>query len=517
MRNTLPFNQLVEVNPGAVLRKGTEYPFVEMGAVDPGRRYVSATRRRVFKSGGARFRAGDTLFARITPSLENGKIAQFNGDAADSVGFGSTEFFVFRARPELSDPAFVCYLARSDILRGPAEKSLTGTSGRQRADLKSFVDLPVPAPRLPTQRKIAAILSAYDDLIENSFRRIEILEEMARNLYREWFVEFRFPGHERARFVDSSVGRIPEGWAVGPLGEVCEITMGQSPKSMFYNEHGEGLPFHQGVSNFGARFPTTRVFSAMGSRRAEAGDVLFSVRAPVGRLNVAPEPLILGRGLCGIRHRQGLQRVLLRRLQYDFRSEDSIGGGTIFKAVTKSDMKNLPTLVASTAVECSFDEEVGAIDDLIEGLTKRNESLRQTRDLLLSKLISGDIDVSALPVRLAPPAGDGAPGGDRATGVDDVTRYEFFRAIAGLPFVDKVVLFGSRARNDHEERSDIDLAVFCDGASDDEWQDVLDCLREDRIDTLLKVDCVRFDRCDAVLREHVLTEGVVLYEKDDAA
>ena len=82
------------------------------------------------------------------------------------------------------------------------------------------------------------------------------------------------------------------------------------------------------------------------------------------------------------------------------------------------------------------------------------------------------------------------------------------------PFVDKVILFGSRARGDHDEHSDIDLAVFCNDASDDEWLEVLDCLREDRTDTLLKVDCVRFDRCDAVLQENVLAEGVVLYEKD---
>lgn len=283
----------------------------------------------------------------------------------------------------------------------------------KRSDLES---LAIPWPRASSRGKIAAILSAYDDLVENSLRRIEILEEMARNLYREWFVEFRFPDYERARFVDSSVGRIPEGWAVGALGEVCEITMGQSPKSIFYNEHGEGLPFHQGVSNFGARFPTTRVFSTKGNRRAEAGDVLFSVRAPVGRLNVAPEPLILGRGLCGIRHRQGLQRVLLHRLQYDFRNEDSIGGGTIFKAVTKSDMKNLPTLVANPAVECSFERRVGAIDKLIEALTRRNESLREARDLLLPKLIPGDIDVSALPVRTAPPAGDDVPPYENAVG-----------------------------------------------------------------------------------------------------
>ncbi len=109
----------------------------------------------------------------------------------------------------------------------------------------------VPYPPLPTQHKIAAILSAYDDLIENNARRIAILEEMAQSLYKEWFVHFRFPGREKISMVESEMGRIPEGWEVRKLGDICLITMGQSPPSQFYNETGNGLSFHQGVSNFG--------------------------------------------------------------------------------------------------------------------------------------------------------------------------------------------------------------------------------------------------------------------------
>lgn len=159
----------------------------------------------------------------------------------------------------------------------------------------------------------------------------------------------------------------------------------------------------------------------------------------------------------------------------------------------------------------SFSHHVGAAQEQCKALELRNAALRQARDLLLPKLISGDIDVSALPVRTAPSARDGAADGA------DITRYEFVRAIADLPFVDKLVLFGSRARGDHEDRSDIDLAVFCDGATDEEWLEVLACLREDRVDTLRKVDCVRFDESDAVLRENVLSEGLVLYEKGAGA
>ena len=146
---------------------------------------------------------------------------------------------------------------------------------------------PILLPPLPTQRKIAAVLSAYDDLIENNTHRIEILEEMAQAIYREWFVEFRFPGHEDVPMVDSELGLIPHGWDVKQLGEMCHVIMGLSPKSEFYNETGDGLPFHQGVTDFGERFPTDRVYCTIQKRIAEIDDILFSVRAPVGRINIA--------------------------------------------------------------------------------------------------------------------------------------------------------------------------------------------------------------------------------------
>jgi len=120
--------------------------------------------------------------------------------------------------------------------------------------------------------------SAYDDLIENNLRRIKILEEMAQSLYREWFVKFRFPGHQKVKMVNSPLGKIPEGRKIIRLVDVCSILMRQSPKSEFYNTTEEGPPFHQGVTDFGERFPTTRVYCTFAGRIAETGDILFSVR-----------------------------------------------------------------------------------------------------------------------------------------------------------------------------------------------------------------------------------------------
>jgi len=391
------FTDLVEVSPKVELMKGREYPFVEMAVVTPGSRYVSTNIKRTYKGGGARFEAGDTLFARITPCLEHGKIAQYSGEGG-KVGFGSTEFFVFRHRGGISNPGYVFYLSSSGIVRKPAEKSMSGASGRQRADLNIVKDLRVPAPPLPTQRKVAAVLSAYDDLIENNIRRIKILEEMARLLYREWFVHFRFAGHEQVRVVDSPLGPIPEGWDAKPLGEICSIVMGQSPKSKFYNEEGEGLPFHQGVKDFGDTFPTTRVYCTVTKRIAEAGDILFSVRAPVGRMNIAGRKIVLGRGLCGIRSRTGNQAFVLLQLRDKFQDEDMIGGGTIFKSVTKADMHGIRVLAPPHALLAEFEQLVSPMFAELGVLTARNTTLRRTRDLLLPRLISGAIDVAGLDI-----------------------------------------------------------------------------------------------------------------------
>lgn len=223
-------------------------------------------------------------------------------------------------------------------------------------------------PNLDEQRKIAAILSAYDDLIENNRRRIAILEEMARNLYREWFVKFRFPlfrddgaierihDPERDPMQDSPLGPIPQGWEVKTLVDVADLTMGQSPKSDFYNTDGEVLPFHQGVTDFGTRYPRNRVYSTEGTRKAYQGDILFSVRAPVGRINISTCTMILGRGLAAIRSIDGKQTFLYHQLNHMFQEEDIIGNGAILKAVTKKDMQAIkmtkPPSVLADAFEC---------------------------------------------------------------------------------------------------------------------------------------------------------------------
>ncbi len=198
----------IDINPATKLEKGKCYPFVEMENIVVGTKRPRTENVLIFTGQScSKFKPNDTLMARITPCLENGKVAKYsNGNA----GFGSTEFIVFRGKSGLADDDYVYYLAKSQYIRDMAINSMTGASGRQRADAKFIGKIKWNFPSPNVQTKIASILSAYDNLIENNNKRIKILEQMAETLYKEWFVRFRFPGYETAEFENG----IPKGWEV---------------------------------------------------------------------------------------------------------------------------------------------------------------------------------------------------------------------------------------------------------------------------------------------------------------
>lgn len=335
------------------------------------------------------FKSGDILFGSLRPYFRKVYMPKFSGVC-------STDITVIRAK-ENADQRFVKYLISNKDFIDYATNCSNGTR-MPRANWKVISQSKWYLPPLPTQRKIAAILSAYDDLIENNNRRIRILEEMAQLIYREWFVKFRFPGHEKVRMVDSELGPIPEGWEVKRLGDICDIVMGQSPNSKHYNTRGEGLPFHQGVSNFNSRYPTHEVYCTIDKRKAHTGDILFSVRAPVGRINIADRELVIGRGLAAIRHKLGLQSFLFYQLKAIFKEEDLIGNGAIFNSITKQDLFNIKVIVPTNGVDHNFNSSIESVDQLILNLTRKNTILRRTRDLLLPKLISGELDVEDLDI-----------------------------------------------------------------------------------------------------------------------
>jgi len=282
----MKLSDYVDINPKTQLPKGAQVPFVGMDAITAGRRKVLANERREAKGSGAKFLPGDTLFARITPCLENGKIAHFSDKEA---GLGSTEFFVLRAKPKVSDQDFVFYFALQEELRAAAEKSMTGASGRQRADVSALKEFECEFPPLPTQRRIAGILSTYDELIENNQRRIRILEDMARSLYREWFVHFRYPGHESVPLVESPLGQIPQGWTVKKLSDIAEDMRRNIPKGPL----DEPQPY-VGLEHIPRRslaLDSWEVASELGSNKLvfKKGEVLFGkIRPYFHKVSIAP-------------------------------------------------------------------------------------------------------------------------------------------------------------------------------------------------------------------------------------
>ena len=291
------------------------------------------------------------------------------------------------------NPNYLMYLMLGDEVQAKMHSMASGATVAH-LNMSDIRALKIPElPDVHEQKKIAGILKAYDNLIENNNRRIAILEDMAQSLYKEWFVKFRFHGHKNTKFKETSLGLIPEGWEVKSLKDVCNLTMGQSPKSEFYNEKGEGMPFFQGVRDYGARFPVERVWCTKPTRYAKKNDILFSVRAPVGRLNIAGFDLAIGRGLCAINHKDGFQSFLFQQLKSIFTSEDMMGNGAIFNSVTKSDMEGIKLISSCKEITKSVENKLNSIFRSLDLLSLKNSNLKQQRDLLLPKLISGKLEL----------------------------------------------------------------------------------------------------------------------------
>ena len=283
-----------------------------------------------------------------------------------------------------NDPQFVAYLLRNTLRDYKSEKA--AVPGVDRNVLHT---LRVRIPNADKQSAIASILSAYDGLIENNRMRIGLLEEAARLLYHEWFVQFRFPGYEHVNIIDET----PDGWKRRMLVELAEVVMGQSPRSQFYNHTGDGLPFHQGVTDYGFRFVSHRVYSSAVTKIANARDILVSVRAPVGRINITRDKIVLGRGLAAMRSRTGYQAFLFYALKNHFYAENIIGTGAIYAATTRKELEGQVFLEPPELLLREFEARASDIDSQIACLSDQNVKLAQARDLVLPRLMNGKIAV----------------------------------------------------------------------------------------------------------------------------
>lgn len=377
--------------------KGDDYvddgvPFISAADLVEGRIDIASV-RRISQNAYDRLRSGkirkdDVLFC-LRGSI--GKIARIRENEHGAI---ASSLVIVRATEKVKPQYLYFYL--SSQAGQQAALGLNNGAAQPNLSVSELQKISFPLPPLPVQRRIAGILSAYDDLIENNQRRIAILERMARALYREWFVHFRYPGHEGVPLVDSPLGQIPQGWEVRKLIDVCRLTMGQSPKSEYYNEVGDGVAFHQGVTDFGDRFPSDRLFCTVDGRSAETGDILFSVRAPVGRMNIANKRIILGRGLSAIRHNDDHQAFLWEQLRNRFTEDDMIGNGSIFASVTKDEMQSISLLCPPKELIEAITSHFDPLHLEVSTLSQKTQNLRRTRDLLLPRLLSGQLDVGEL-------------------------------------------------------------------------------------------------------------------------
>lgn len=221
---------IVKINPTESLKKGTVAKKIGMDVLQPYCRAIPSFSFEPY-TGGTKFKNGDTIMARITPCLENGKTAMVNILDDNEIGFGSTEYIVFRAKNNITDPYFIYYLVTSDCIRNPAIKSMVGSSGRQRVQTNVVANLSINLPPLPTQQKIAAILSSLDDKIELNNKINSNLEQQAGALFKNWFVDFEPFG-----------GKMPEGWKVGKLSDIADYLNGLAMQKFRPLEDEEGLP-----------------------------------------------------------------------------------------------------------------------------------------------------------------------------------------------------------------------------------------------------------------------------------
>lgn len=259
--------------------------------------------------------------------------------------------------------------------------------------IRTFNEVKIPFFDKITQENIANLLSSLDDKIENNNAIIANLEAQAQTIFKSWFVDFE--PFQDLGFVESELGEIPVNWSIISLKEVSAITMGQSPKSENYNIEGMGYPFMQGNAAFGGKFGRIEKYTTKANKHAEVKDILLSVRAPVGDMNINIFPqLAIGRGLSSIRPNDNLYGYIYYYLNYYINKIIAKGTGTVFSSINKNDLEEFPILLPNTDIQLEkFNGLVETILDHQINLFKQNKKLAEIRDSLLPKLMSGEIRV----------------------------------------------------------------------------------------------------------------------------
>ena len=412
----------MEFNPKISLKKNTVARKITMDQLVPHSRDIYSWVYEPY-SGGAKFQNGDTIMARITSCLENGKHAFISLLDENEIAYGSTEYIVIRDRNGVSDNVFVYYLSHVPSFKEAAVKSMVGSSGRQRAQVDVLENLTMKLPSLPEQRKIADTLSKFDDKIAINKRIndnfvigafLEVLliwmlttpindnlEQQAQALFKSWFVDFE-PFHEQP-FVESELGMIPKGWKVGTLSDLGEIVGGSTPskaKPEFYTDNGIVWLTPKDLSVSQCKFTsrgeidiTMEGYKSCSTKLMPKGTVLFSSRAPIGYITIAKNDICTNQGFKSVIPTLAGAAFLYCLLKESTQEIENKATGSTFKEASSSLMKSLPVIVPEKVILDDFEDLMRPIFKQQEVLEEENSRLSSIRDTLLPRLMSGELKV----------------------------------------------------------------------------------------------------------------------------
>ena len=400
---------IADFNPRESLAKGTVAKKIGMDKLQPLCRDVPGYELEPF-SGGTKFRNGDTIMARITPCLENGKTAKVSILDDGEVGFGSTEYIVFRAKDGV-DEDFIYYLVCSPLVREPAIKSMVGSSGRQRVQTDVVQNLEIMVPDYEEQRRISGLLKLLDDKIELNNAINNNLEEQAVVLFRSWFSAFSLsPNSPR---INSEFGEIPEDFTVVKVGNLpmlvtdyvangsfaslkANVNLYQEPNYAYFIRNTDLKSGSFGV------FVDQHSYEFLSKSTLYGGEIIISNVGDVGSVFLCPKldgRMTLGNNIIMLKPEDNHLRYYLyiwfKYLQGQALIQ-GIKGGSAQPKFNKTDFKNTSVLIPPKDILTRFHETVAPMFETISQRQTETSRLVDLRDTLLSQLMSGKIDVSNL-------------------------------------------------------------------------------------------------------------------------
>ena len=384
---TVKLAEAIEINPKEMLPNGTLAKKISMDKLQPFCRDIPEYEMAEF-SGGTKFRNGDTIMARITPCLENGKTAMVNILNDDEVGFGSTEFIVFRAKPGVTDSDYVYYLVSSPTVREPAIKSMVGSSGRQRVQTDVVNGQEFSLPALSDQQRIAGVLKTLDDKIALNNQINNNLLQQAQTLYREMFVNTQNASRRTCRaeeFFDIAIGKTPprkeRQWFTTNPSDVTWVSISDMGSCGTYIGRSSEQLTKEAVDRFNIKV-------------IPSNTVLLSFKLTVGRIAITHGEITTNEAIAHFKTDKPYINEYLYCYLRDYNYQTLGSTSSIATAVNSKIIKAMPFIIPADEEISRFHSVAGPMFEQILNNQLENDSLAEIRDTLLPKLMSGELDVS---------------------------------------------------------------------------------------------------------------------------